>query len=45
MSMYGDDSYYHEMEELDYEIEKFLEEHPLSELMEILRRIISRKED
>ena len=45
MSMYGEDgSTGYAKEDLHNEIETFLEDHSLSELMEIITRVISYKE-
>lgn len=44
MSMYGDDDYHYNMECLYNEIEEFLEEHPISELLKIVIDVIENKE-
>ena len=45
MSMYGDDHYGQQKNDLLYEIEQFLEEHPVSELLEIVADAVERKEN
>ena len=44
MSMYGDDHYGMSKEYLFNEIEEFLEEHPISELLEVVADAIRDKE-
>ena len=40
MSMYGESPYSEEKNDMYSEIERFLEEHPLSELLEIIADVI-----
>ena len=44
MSMYGESPYNRDKENLLWEIERFLEEHPTSELISIIADAIERKE-
>ena len=41
MSMYGDDTYNNQKNYLYDEIKDFLEEHPISELLQIISDVIS----
>ena len=45
MSMYGDDHYGQQKNDLLCQIEEFLEEHPVSELLEIVADAIERREN
>lgn len=45
MSMYGDDQNGKEKEHLYYTIEEFLENHPISELMEIIAKVLEYNEE
>ena len=44
MSMYGDNNYCMSKEYLFNDIEEFLEEHPISELLEVIADAIRNKE-
>lgn len=44
MSMYGESSYNRDKENLFWEIEWFLEKHPISELISIVADVIEHKE-
>ena len=44
MSMYGDDGYHSQMNDIYDEMERFLEEHPVSELLKIVSDVVESKE-
>ena len=44
MSMYGDDSYNQQKNDLLFVIEEFLQEHPVSELLQIVADAVEREE-
>ena len=44
MSMYGDGEYYSQMNDIHEEMGKFLEEHPVSELLKIVSDVVGYKE-
>ena len=45
MSMYGESEYNSQKNDIYYEIEWFLEDHPVSELLQIVADVIEREED